>query len=363
MPERNELPYEQAGIDMTDDEVVAVVGRHLAIPSHEVKAIKENMNEIHEKVGAQGVQAYAKLSGNGWTFYIKRLMNIIGRPPEASGEITGAADYDDGSDKGVHINLGPNKMISRHHSTILYNADTEKWMVSVSGRNGVKVNGSTMRKGEITNLSSGTVLEIGGVEMMFVLPVMNEKLTIHKMYLVRAALIQESDDNTEDEDDNGDRTGGSSRGTGHRERNGIQGGLLHPIAPAPADYKRPGTPPSGQKSSFSSKSPYVGGTMVMSSDDIDLSIDQNKHIKPTFSYAQLITQAILKGEGEKQTLSNIYKYITDRFAYYRFQPAGGWQVSQIFCFRRVSEADCILEFDPAQLVSTQSICQGSTINR
>ncbi len=317
--------------------MVATVARHLAIPSHEVKAVEENSNAIHEKVGAAGVQAYAKLSGNGWTFYVKKLTNVIGRPPEGICQMhdvpvdskVGALDNATEPEGGVHVNLGPNKMISRNHAEILYNPDSEKWNIAVLGRNGLKINNSTLRRGEVKALSSGAVIEIGGVEMMFVMPNLNEPLIIHKMYLLRAGLIQVDDEKTDEEDGDGQQAMGLSASSGNRGQNSTQGGPLPPIAPAPPDYRRPGTPVSGQiKGTYATdKSPYLGTTMVMNSDDVDLTLDQNKHIKPTFSYAQLITQAILSGENEKQTLANIYKYITDKFSYYRHQPAGGWQVS------------------------------------
>jgi pSer/pThr/pTyr-binding forkhead associated (FHA) protein len=328
------LPHDQSGIDMEDDEVAAAVARTLLVPAHHVKAVEDNSDRIHEKHGAAGVQAYAKLSGNGWTFYVKKLVNVIGRPPEQPcdtieppqdlehGALPAAAE----SDRGVHVNLGPSKMVSRNHAEILFDSNTEKWNIQVQGRNGIRINGATLRRGEVKPLSSGEVIEIGGVEMMFVMPNENEPLVVHRTFLQRAGLISIDPEKTDEEDVDG-LSPGPSGSSAIRGQKGTPGGL--PIAPAPPDYRRPGTPVSARsKINYTTgKSPYVGGTIVMNAEDVDLSIDQNRHIKPTFSYAQLITQAILDGQGEKQTLANIYKYITDRFAYYRFQPAGGWQVS------------------------------------
>ncbi len=67
--------------------------------------------------------------------------------------------------------------------------------------------------------------------------------------------------------------------------------------------------------------------MVMNAgEDIDLSLDENQHIKPSFSYAQLISQAILNAPDEKLTLNGIYNFIMTKYAYYRSQGGGGWQV-------------------------------------
>lgn len=47
------------------------------------------------------------------------------------------------------------------------------------------------------------------------------------------------------------------------------------------------------------KSPYASSTMLMNFEDVDLSLDSNGHIKPSYSYAQLISQAILMVPGEE----------------------------------------------------------------
>ncbi|KAL9083751.1 MAG: hypothetical protein Q9159_005590 [Coniocarpon cinnabarinum] len=50
--------------------------------------------------------------------------------------------------------------------------------------------------------------------------------------------------------------------------------------------------------------------------------------KPSYSYAQLIGMAILRAPDRKTTLSQIYKWISDTFSFYRTGQAGaGWQNS------------------------------------
>ena len=61
---------------------------------------------------------------------------------------------------------------------------------------------------------------------------------------------------------------------------------------------------------------------------VDLSRDENKHFKPQYSYAQMITQAIMNAPDGKLNLNGIYTFITKKYAYYRHQPANGWQVSR-----------------------------------
>lgn len=90
----------------------------------------------------------------------------------------------------------------------------------------------------------------------------------------------------------------------------------------------------------------------MNADDIDLSLDCNQHIKPSYSYAQMISQAILDTEDEKLNLNGIYNYIMDKYAYYRHQLGGGWQVSRA-CIQDVRYITCslLVEFYSSQSVS------------
>lgn len=76
------------------------------------------------------------------------------------------------------------------------------------------------------------------------------------------------------------------------------------------------------------KSPHhgSGGTLVVNSTDLDLSLDEYRHIKPQYSYAQMITQAIMNTPDEKLNLNGIYNFITSNYSYYRNQQAAGWQV-------------------------------------
>ncbi|KAF2128544.1 forkhead transcription factor-like protein [Dothidotthia symphoricarpi CBS 119687] len=49
--------------------------------------------------------------------------------------------------------------------------------------------------------------------------------------------------------------------------------------------------------------------------------------KPSYSYAMLIGMAILRAPSRRLTLSQIYKWISDTFAFYRNSPETGWQNS------------------------------------
>jgi pSer/pThr/pTyr-binding forkhead associated (FHA) protein len=322
---------------MTDEELISAIVPHLAMPDHIVQASQDHANLLHERHSKEGVQAYAKLTGKDWTFYVKRLKNNIGRPPEGSnaapaGQLAANPLPGDQSDDSVHIDLGPSKMISRQHAEVYYNPDTERWNIMVHGRNGIKIDNDPLRRTQKHELVSGEVIEIGGVEMMFVLPEEDGSLKVHRRYLQRAGLISMEEEEPKDQGLGLPNSARASSLGASRGQNGGSGPLA--IAPAPPDYRRPGTPVSARsKAPYSArKSPAYtnGGTILLSGDDVDLSLDSNSHIKPSFSYAQMISQAIFQTEDEKLTLNGIYTYIMDKFAYYRHQHGGGWQVSQYY---------------------------------
>lgn len=55
------------------------------------------------------------------------------------------------------------------------------------------------------------------------------------------------------------------------------------------------------------------------------------HIKPPYSYVQLIVQAISSSPDKQLTLSDIYAYISRHYPFYRASNKG-WQVWNIVCY-------------------------------
>ncbi|KAM3553531.1 hypothetical protein ARSEF4850_006876 [Beauveria asiatica] len=274
-----------------DDQIVSQVTQQLK--SQAVQASKDHANAIHEANG-DGVKAYAKVAAQDWTFYITKLAVNIGRAPEvAQGAEQEAEDQDH-----VHIDLGPSKMVSRAHAAIVFDSKDEKWLLQVKGRNGARIDGQSLKPRVSHPLTSGEVIEIGNVEMMFVLPSEISPLHVHPSFLQRCGLPDD-----------------------------IPSSCRPPaIAPAPVNYKRPGTPPSTRRIDI--KSPAVSTpAVIIGTSGVDLSLDDNQHIKPQYSYAQMITQAILNAPDEKLNLNGIYTYIMDTYSYYRNQQAAGWQNS------------------------------------
>ncbi|GAO20086.1 hypothetical protein UVI_02034500 [Ustilaginoidea virens] len=268
------------------------------LKSRVVQASKDHANAIHE-ANRDGVKAYAKVAAQDWTFYITKLAVNIGRGSEVS-------HGDDQADFGahVHIDLGPSKMVSRDHASICFDSKDEEWILEIKGRNGAKIDGRPLKSRASHRLVSGEVIEIGNVEMMFVLPSEISPLHVNAAFLQRCGLTPEA----------------------------VQAPISRrqpPITPASAEYKGPGTPPPVQsRGASSAKSPAVATPAVMiGAHGVDLSQDDNQHIKPQYSYAQMITQAILNAPDERLNLNGIYTFITDSYSYYRHQQAAGWQNS------------------------------------
>lgn len=308
--------------------------QHLAAPSVPVQASRDHANSIHES-NTEGVKAFAKIAALDWTFYITKLTVNIGRSSEPA---QARADNNQDDPDAVHIDLGPSKLISRLHAVIYFNRDQDKWWLLVKGRNSLRVDGALWRAGQAGPLRSGEVIEIGGVEMMFVLPIGLSPLQIARQYLERAGIVKSEPAAAAPARParhplpSGDSSHASSPSKATRGQ-----ASQKPLAPAPPDYKRPGTPPSARgRAATATKTPLAEqgtGPMMMSNSDVDLSLDENRHIKPQFSYAQMITQAIMNTPEQKLNLAGIYQYIQSRYAYYRHQPATGWQVGFFFSQR------------------------------
>ena len=61
---------------------------------------------------------------------------------------------------------------------------------------------------------------------------------------------------------------------------------------------------------------------------IDPSKYQSRQIKPPFSYASLIAQAIQSAPSKRMTLNAIYNWITTQYPYYKIAQ-NGWQVCNL----------------------------------
>lgn len=337
------LPLTQEELDMTPEELVIAVSNALNMPDYPVQ-VAEDHNNRHMSRQSKNVSAYAKIAGNNWTFYIKRLTTNIGRPPEGyvadvqtrddyEGEITTAmANEGLGSTlpaeatepSRIHVDLGPNKTVSRLHAEIFFDSDSSKWKLLVNGRNGAKVEGILVRRGESFELHNGAVIEIAGIEMLFILPEGDNLPKIGKQWLRKAGLIAQDPFHDPRAPPDGNFIAAANRGKAAGQFAGRP-----MLAPAPPDYRRPDTPAKrNARGPAVGASPYVGGTIVLNNEQIDYQDEATQHIKPAFTYGQLISQAIMSAENESATLNEIYEFMKRNYAHYRRPDFfKGWQNS------------------------------------
>ncbi|KAJ8656983.1 hypothetical protein O0I10_007317 [Lichtheimia ornata] len=105
------------------------------------------------------VQAYAKLEGDGFCYYMRTLQVTMGR------KVT--------KPDNVDIALGTLKSVSRHHARLFYNFTTQRFEFMVFGKNGAFVNEQFVEKGVTVALENRTKIQIGDVSFVFLLPRMD----------------------------------------------------------------------------------------------------------------------------------------------------------------------------------------------
>lgn len=91
---------------------------------------------------APRVSAYARLDFSSFTFYVQTLQVSLGRSAEKGSGM-------------VDVDLGPVKAISRRHAKIFYNFGTQRFELSVLGRNGAFVDDTFVDTGSTVPLQNG----------------------------------------------------------------------------------------------------------------------------------------------------------------------------------------------------------------
>jgi hypothetical protein len=303
------------------------------VSREEVNVLRDHSNAKSEN--KQSVRAYAKIAGRDWTYYVKTLHVNIGRPPdrdqkldEQSSPVTIAAR----ALPEVHVDLGPSKFVSRLHAEIFFDGeDSASWRIRVNGRNGVRVNHMMLKRGSDAVLNCGDIIEIANTQMMFVTP--GDKANIHPSFIERAQRLANGEELPWDASQHTHPAPYDSQVHLDNQSNGYTATTAAgkpSLAPAPQFLKRQVTPPPRSPDTVGAptakQSPlYNRGMMMESTEEIDYSQDSAKDLKPPYSYATMIAQAIFSSEEEKLTLNNIYQWIMEKYAFYRHSQSG-WQV-------------------------------------
>lgn len=258
----------------------------------------------NEKNVATEVQAYAKIAGCDWTYYVKTLLLTIGRNTEVSASL-GLAPQ-----QTVDIDLGLAKVVSRQHAVITYNIDTRCWELKVLGRNGARMDGVKMAVGpqHAAPLHLGAILDVGGTQMMFILPDAPPSVLQKMLTECMARYRPEKNKFPRISHDQGALTSqlaGQYLQSAYQQNSGFlmfEKGLL---AHSPSS---------------------VSAVSLQNNLDQDLSKEDSKDIKPPYSYATMITQAILSNADGVMSLAEIYAWISSHYAYYKYSKTG-WQNS------------------------------------
>ncbi|CAO3683099.1 unnamed protein product [Umbelopsis ramanniana] len=212
------------------------------------------------------VQAYAKLEGDEFCYYIRTLQVTLGRKGSKN--------------ENVDIPLGATKSVSRQHARLFYNFTTQRFEMMVFGKNGAFVNEHFVEKGVTVPLENRTKIQIGEVAFLFLLPRMD----------------LEEPPQTES--------------------------MGYIATPQQLENKAFGQKNSANGADAAAKEDSVASDEM---NDVDSQYN-NKDTKPPYSYASLIAQAINSTVSKKMTLNGIYNYITTHYPYYQMAQ-NGWQNS------------------------------------
>ncbi|KAJ1900243.1 hypothetical protein LPJ66_001602 [Kickxella alabastrina] len=104
------------------------------------------------------VQAYAKLEGPDFCYYVRTLEVSLGRHSSSD-------DPDP-----VDIDLGDIKAVSRRHAKIHYNFMSQSFELQIFGKNGCLVDDEYFAKGQSVTLRHKMIIQIGDTEFSFLLP-------------------------------------------------------------------------------------------------------------------------------------------------------------------------------------------------
>lgn len=248
----------------------------------------------NESIVGNEVQAYAKIAGCNWTYYVKDLKISIGRNAEVYSNPNVPTNVE-----RIDIDLGPSKVVSRKHASIEYHLSERKWQLFILGRNGLKVNGIRLNLSPNTpyDLSSGNIIDIGGTQMMFILPDATPVIPDAFRYLLNNKKVKLNSISNNNRLIMGSNASSSKSDIVNNQVKAFQ-----------------------LQEGISALHPNAG------SNDQDYSKDDAKDLKPPYSYATMITQAILSNPQGILSLSEIYDWISNHFAYYRHTKQG-WQNS------------------------------------
>lgn len=131
--------------------------------------LEHDSSEHSHKPDSSMISAYARLDFDNYTFFVQTLQVILGR--KSNDELLS------GSQHSVDVHLSSKKAISRRHAKIFYNFGTQRFELSILGRNGAFVDDLFIEKGMTIPLVDGTKIQIGDISFLFILPSVDSNTT------------------------------------------------------------------------------------------------------------------------------------------------------------------------------------------
>lgn len=125
------------------------------------ESVLGSINKVKDEDQSK-ISAYARLDFENYTFYVQTLQVILGR--RSNDELM------QGSHHTVDVHISSKKAISRKHAKIFYNFGTQRFEISILGRNGAFVDDLFVEKGVTLPLVDGTKIQIGDIPFAFLLP-------------------------------------------------------------------------------------------------------------------------------------------------------------------------------------------------
>ena len=180
----------------------------LRVPSYVPNAAIDYANDLQsQRNEGKNIAAFAKIAARDWCFFVQDTQVRIGRvdsrernnqqgsQPDIAGLPTSEPHR---QDWGVHIDLGPERQISRVHAEINFEIDDQQWYITVNSRNGLKLDDRHLTRGDKAPLHSGICISIMSTQMLFLLA--NQEDHFHPMLWrqVKSEDAAESDNDTEE---------------------------------------------------------------------------------------------------------------------------------------------------------------------